>query len=235
MKKLILLFVITSSLVKAQCNASTFSPVTVCPYYATLNISQNMQTDIIYICGQNAIVYDTLDPSSIKYRQVFINSGGKYYFKSTITNNQVTVYAKNGSFCTILSGSNTGPMFTFNQEPTATLTNVSSNTVTINGCSSISNPTTSINCTATGINQSASENSLVVWPNPSKGKVFLALPPGLTGNIKITDQLGNVLLNKEVNSEFSGELSLESFSDGIYYLRLNSGDNSFSTKLVLTK
>lgn len=235
MKKLILLFVLMSSIAKAQCNASSFSPITVCAPGTTMSIAQSMQTDIIYICGQTAVVYDTLNPPSIKYRQVFINSGGRYYFKSTMTNNNVTVFAKNGAFCVILTGSSTSPMFTVNQEPAANVANLGTGTITVNNCSAIINPTTTINCSSTGVNETTGLLPLSVWPNPARGKVSVSMPLSFNGNIKLVNQLGQVLYTETVADKNNFELQLSPFPAGIYYLNFVSENGTRTEKLIISE
>jgi hypothetical protein len=234
MKKILLLFVLLSEIISAQstCNPSSFNPITVCPLNATISIAQNVQTDLIYVCGQNAVVYDTLTPPSIKYRQVFINSGGRYYFKSTITNNNVTVFAKNGSFCFINGGSSTG-LFTLNQEPTATLINMSTGTVTTNACSAITNPTTTINCTTSGVTEIQNNVFFMVSPNPGGGNFIITSAIPLSGEIILCDQLGKTVLAETITEIFSREISLEKLSSGLYYLTVRTANGSKTQKVAL--
>ncbi len=234
MKKLLLLFVLISSLSKAQCNASTFSPATICYPAQTKTIAASMATDIIYLCGSGSVVYDTLNPSSLKVRQVFVNPGATYHYKSTLTNNQVTVYAKAGSTVIIYPGTITTFAFNYIKEAGATMNNLSTNTITTTSCSVITGPT--INCSVTAVTSvSQNETQTNVWPNPAHDKIYVSTEFGKDKSLSIINILGEVVYSQKVLKEEKQEISLSSFTSGIYYVIIRSADKTETKKIVVTK
>jgi hypothetical protein len=238
MKTLLLAFILLSSLGKAQttgCNQSSFNPVTICYPNQTKVIGQTVQTDLIYLCGTNSVVWDTLNPSSIKYRVVFVNTGGVYNYKSTLSNNQVTIYAKSGSTVNVLPGTNLAVMFSITKEAGTVFNNSGTGSVTANNtCSVITGP--SINCISTGINEVRSvtiENT--VWPNPSSGKLYInaRADEKTPVMLNVINQLGEVVFAETYFNTGKKEIDLEKYSAGIYFVRIKSGDVTETKKIVL--
>lgn len=238
MKKLLLAFILLSSFINAQTAGCVFSvtPITICYPAQTKTIAASAQTDIIYLCGSGSVVWDTLNPPSIKYRQVFVNAGAVYNYKSTITNNQITVYAKNGSTVNVLPGTNLSFVFNYNKEAGAVLNNAGTGTITTNNCLSIIGP--SVNCTSTGITEAQSagfENT--IWPNPSSGKIFINANTDekVTVSLSVINQLGEVILSEDYINNGRKELSLEKYPTGIYFIRMKSGNFISTKKIILLK
>ncbi len=238
MKKFLLLLSLATFSAGAQvagCNQTSFSPITICYPNSTKVIPQPTSTDIIYLCGPNSIVYDTLTPGGIKFRNVFVNAGGFYHFKSLISNNQVNIYAKAGSTVQIESGSFTTFVFNVYKEAGATITNLSTGTITTTNCLAISGP--SINCAAASVNNLSKNNSAInIYPNPLSDKFIINLDKSYENvSLNLINQLGEVVLKNEFAALYQKEISIESFPTGIYYLTLKGKDIFETRKIVLWK
>lgn len=234
MKKLLLLFVLFASLIRAQCNFNLI-PNDICYNYDTLNVSSNKQTDVIYICGTSAVVYDTLDPVSIKYRFVFIHPGSTYHYKSTLVNSSTQIWAKSGSNIIIYPGTNTGITFHIYEESGVNISNLSTGTLSNTACGSVT-ATGMISCVPTSIAKNQSIYSeTAIWPNPSTGKFFINKEEKLLVSLTVINQLGEVLLTEDYINTGKKELSLEKYSTGIYFVRIKSGKYTETKKVILTK
>lgn len=239
MKKLLLAFILMTSFANAQtagCNAG-FTPITICYPNQTKVIPIGAQTDMIYLCGTNSVVWDTFNPPSIKSRNVFVNAGAVYNIKSTAGNHQVTIYAKSGSTVNIMAGTNLAFMTVYNKEIGATLNNAaSSGTLSNNTCSVINGP--SVNCAASGITENQSitlETS--IWPNPTNGKIYISalVADKAPVSLNVINQLGEVILTEEYLNNGKKELSLEKYPSGIYFIRIKSGNATETKKVILLK
>jgi hypothetical protein len=82
----------------------------------------------------------------------------------------------------------------------------------------------------TGLGNAASPQGISVYPNPTKGKIFIE---GLTANsaISIIDAFGNEVLT---NTGFgNGELDLSAQAKGVYILHINNENGSHIRKVIL--
>ena len=85
---------------------------------------------------------------------------------------------------------------------------------------------------STGIS-SISNESITIFPNPSKDKSNLYLPPtSSTWNIRLMDATGKILLSREVKSGLN-EIEIQNYSSGIYYLNVRSKDSTKTIKLFI--
>jgi len=102
-----------------------------------------------------------------------------------------------------------------------------------NGCTATDTYTVIGTTVPTGINESAQNTSISVYPNPSNGTVFMKSET--TGTIYIIDLLGNTVASQSKNAT-RATLDLSDLSGGIYFLRFEStaGDTTVR-KLQLTK
>jgi hypothetical protein len=237
MKKLLLAFIFSGSLSYSQCNQTSFNPITVCAPNQTKVIASSVQTDIIYLCGVNSVVWDTFNPPSIKYRNVFVNAGAVYNIKSTAGNHQVNIYAKTGSTVNIMAGTNLAFSTAYFKESGATLNNAaSSGSLTNTTCSVITGPT-NVNCTLTAIQEQSIASETSIWPNPSYGKLYIHAKTEDKAQISVSifNQLDEVVLNEEFINNGKKELSLEKYPTGIYFVRIRSGNLTETKKIVLVK
>lgn len=75
-----------------------------------------------------------------------------------------------------------------------------------------------------------------VYPNPSQGyfKIKSLLKTGEILNLKIFDILGNKIYEKDnFNPADSGELNTNSFTKGIYFIKIQYGNSISVEKLVI--
>lgn len=235
MRKFLLFFVLYTSLFRGQCNM-TVIPNDICYNYDTLNIPSSKQNHAIYICGSNAVVYDTLDPVSFKFRYVFIQPGSTYHCKTTLSNSSMQIWAKSGANIIIHPGTNTGFLFQVNQEPGVNVINLSAGTISNNICGNVTGPP--VSCIPTGINGVRSITyEISVWPNPTNGKIYISAKEEDKAQVSINviNHLGEVVLSGEYLNNGKKELSLEKFPSGIYFVRMKSGNITETKKIILLK
>ncbi|HDO26853.1 MAG TPA: T9SS type A sorting domain-containing protein [Bacteroidetes bacterium] len=91
--------------------------------------------------------------------------------------------------------------------------------------------------------QSIGENgnnlqNIQVYPNPATDELFVSIPSSNEGdfNISLIDLTGKELIRK--NSDFNiqnnvVQLNLNGISPGMYFLRINNGQNTFTKKVIV--
>jgi hypothetical protein len=74
-----------------------------------------------------------------------------------------------------------------------------------------------------------------MYPNPASKFVTISLDdPSENSSITIYDQLGRIVLNKDIENESDGvPLSLDEFNKGVYYVYLISNSMKFTKKLII--
>jgi hypothetical protein len=232
MKNLLSVLVLLTFLSRAQCNYSVI-PNEI--YYPGQTVSVPASSMILnmYICGPSAVIYDTLDPVSAKYRIVYVSSGSTYHYKYTGTSNGMSLWAKNGSTVVIYPGTNTGSSFSIDKEPGATITNLSTGTVTINNCASITGPSANY-CSPTGIAvQTSVDSGTRVWPNPATDRLFIRSTSVGEKTICIINVIGETLCT--LNGIQNEELSLSEFPAGMYYLAITSDGLTETKKIMIIR
>ena len=79
---------------------------------------------------------------------------------------------------------------------------------------------TASNTIVTGINEVASASSVNIYPNPATDELTIQLLGGVIAkNISITDVLGREIFSQQMNLQ-SVICNLESFADGIYFIKV---------------
>lgn len=124
------------------------------------------------------------------------------------------------------------------QQDTETITGLSSGnyqvTVTdANGCETTGQVSVGTNV---GIDDNELASLIVLYPNPSSGKINITLPANMvTNELLVHDLVGELVytLNKPNANQLS--LDVSSLSDGIYYVTLMINNQAITKKLVLTK
>ncbi len=76
------------------------------------------------------------------------------------------------------------------------------------------------------------EPNVKIFPNPSNGKITISANEKLINSIEIIDISGNYILMQEPNSE-EVSLNLESFSKGIYFIKIQTENDFFHDKLII--
>jgi hypothetical protein len=82
------------------------------------------------------------------------------------------------------------------------------------------------------VNVNADEN-ISIYPNPGTG-IFWIQGLGKESEITVHNTLGETILIKRIFSD-SSEIDLSSESSGVYYIKVNNGDTSTSTKIILNR
>jgi hypothetical protein len=81
-----------------------------------------------------------------------------------------------------------------------------------------------------------SANGLNVYPNPSKGQVFVSFDQAVNnGTVEVYNLLGEVVYNVSAFTGNKVELNLDGLSEGVYIIRLNENGAVSSQRFVLTK
>ena len=85
---------------------------------------------------------------------------------------------------------------------------------------------------STGIENSDSEEQVKVYPNPSRGLVTVNAPLKEACSLFLFDMSGNLVF--EDYGYFAGrQLNLQGLSDGVYFLKVQGSQRSYSQKIVL--
>jgi len=94
---------------------------------------------------------------------------------------------------------------------------------------------------ATGIAESALENSLNVYPNPmtDNATVNFILAESANVNVVLVNALGQVVINADLGNMSAGEqsylLNTEALSNGLYFLNVQVGKNTITKKVSVNK
>jgi hypothetical protein len=132
---------------------------------------------------------------------------------------------------------------------TATVSGSYTVTVSKNGCSSTSSPVVITNsCGSLRVKNSIQKEAIIVkdfglYPNPSSGrfKVIINQQGLLTTNvnIQVIDRMGRTIIthvDKITNGTFNKEITMPAHVvNGIYLVRINTGDKLIVKKLVIAK
>ena len=86
-----------------------------------------------------------------------------------------------------------------------------------------------------GIHNNPLVSGFRMYPNPASKFVTISLDdPSENSSITIYDQLGRIVLNKDIENESDGvPLSLDEFNKGVYYVYLISNSMKFTKKLII--
>ncbi|HEX7414641.1 MAG TPA: T9SS type A sorting domain-containing protein, partial [Bacteroidia bacterium] len=89
-------------------------------------------------------------------------------------------------------------------------------------------------CGTTGINSiNNNESELNMYPNPFNDAVTIHIKnAGETVSVKITNQLGQVVLENVAYQTNEMNLNLNELSTGVYFISVSSGNNHYTQKLI---
>lgn len=96
-------------------------------------------------------------------------------------------------------------------------------------------------CTITGLNEAERfEAGLSLFPNPASNLINLSIQnPAEMIQVQLLDYTGKLIFLKSYStdgqSSFNEELNLEAFSNGLYYLKIQSGNNQLAKAIVIAK
>ncbi|MBE9492005.1 MAG: T9SS type A sorting domain-containing protein [Bacteroidetes bacterium] len=90
------------------------------------------------------------------------------------------------------------------------------------------------------INELINESLVSLYPNPSNGQLYIEYETGSASLMKIyvMDLVGQILIEKELyfdKGKSSHVIDLTNFANGIYIIRFQSGNQSFSNKISIYK
>jgi len=110
---------------------------------------------------------------------------------------------------------------------TTSYTVVGTNTAT--GCQSSASRTVQVNlCTGlSGVD--AALLNLILYPNPTNGEFSIESP--VNGKILIYNTLGQIILNSNL-IEGKNDISINNFANGVYFVKINYGENTKVIRLV---
>lgn len=82
------------------------------------------------------------------------------------------------------------------------------------------------------------DKDVVVYPNPSSGKVFLALTgfKGKRTEVRVMNVIGNVVFREsfyETEDQTTKVLDLSKFANGLYYVKLEADEYSEIRKIII--
>jgi hypothetical protein len=76
------------------------------------------------------------------------------------------------------------------------------------------------------------ENNINVYPNPTDGAFTISYGT-LQPSIYIYNCLGKLVYKKEKASQGCEQINLSAYSKGIYFIKMQSGEKSYSKKVIL--
>ena len=100
-----------------------------------------------------------------------------------------------------------------------------------NGCSNISDTMT---VTIPGVSE-ISEDQIVVYPNPTQNNLVVQWGNNKVNAVEVVDLLGKILISKSVRQNSITKLDLSGLSEGVYYVKINTDQNSLLKKVLLLR
>jgi hypothetical protein len=99
-----------------------------------------------------------------------------------------------------------------------------------NGCAGTSTLTQNVQ-TCTGINNLGGTSAVRVFPNPTTGEFNIELNTSAENTVIVTDVTGRVITSKVTNEQVVN-VDLNNLANGIYYVKIQSENNSQVVKVV---
>lgn len=72
-----------------------------------------------------------------------------------------------------------------------------------------------------------------LYPNPTNGELSVNVP--ITGELKLYDIEGKLLLTKDIEAFQSNVINLSNFSEGVYFISIENNDQQYWTKVIRSK
>ena len=85
-----------------------------------------------------------------------------------------------------------------------------------------------------GINTLTSNDIASIFPNPTTG-VLNINSEEINSSVKIFNVIGDEIYSKQLLNERNHSIDLSSFSNGVYFVKLNSNSQNTTQKIVLNK
>lgn len=79
-----------------------------------------------------------------------------------------------------------------------------------------------------------SSTEIKAYPNPSNGIVTLVSSENVSSQVSVYNLEGRKILNKSINlsSNYQNTLDLSAFSNGVYFIKVDSYNNSQTIKII---
>jgi hypothetical protein len=74
---------------------------------------------------------------------------------------------------------------------------------------------------------------LKLYPNPAADKMYIYYPETFTGHLTLSDNIGRVLLRKEISQEGIHELNIDRFIPGIYFVNIRGKEFNYYQRLII--
>jgi PKD repeat protein len=141
------------------------------------------------------------------------------------TSTNATTYSWNfGNSVTSTLGNPPAVTYTANGQYTVTL-------VASNVCHS-STTTAVVNILSVGLNENNFDNSVLVWPNPSTGKIKIDNSINTPMEVLIYSLEGRLVFSKN-NVAKNEELNISKLVKGLYTIEIKAGEKTSNRKLVI--
>ncbi len=89
-------------------------------------------------------------------------------------------------------------------------------------------------CISVGIDNVKAEAHFIISPNPTAGNFTISFSEIIrTGIIELYNTLGKKLYSEKINNESKSEISLETISQGIYFVKVSVGEKSYCKKIII--
>lgn len=181
-------------------------------------------TDSVFIAISVAPTSVIDDPSPNDTLDIGVPNGGDVQFFGNLSTNAISYAWKFGD------GGNDNvpnPIYTYTSTGLFTV-----ELITTNGACMDTAYTSIYVFNSTGIDEFNNDANLTLYPNPAKD--FIIINSELeTAHISLIDYSGKII--SEFNLKNKARLNLSELSSGFYFIRLNSGDISYTRKLIISK
>ena len=71
-----------------------------------------------------------------------------------------------------------------------------------------------------------------ISPNPAKGNINIEFTKNMSGIIRIHDNLGNQVLEVDINDTLNQNISLEELNSGIYFVSVKTTEKTIIKRLI---
>ena len=194
-------------------------------------LAPNPGYSIGYLCGPNAVVYDTSIINS-SCRIMYVNSGCTLTIRAPGCVFYHAIYLKNNATLNILANS-AGLNVLY--EPLAIINNLSTSFMNFGPCPSLTFPT--VNCAA-GINEYNNQrNFFRIYPNPSLDNINIEFLQSSyqAAEIRITNQLGEAVYENKQWLLIDKEIPIDNLSNGSYFIHVNTKLEQQTEKLIIIR
>jgi hypothetical protein len=115
--------------------------------------------------------------------------------------------------------------------PKASPTITTTYTVTKTQCKSVTSDVITVTVSPVGINELTINNAITLLPNPTNGYVTINSKFEMQ-EVELINLAGQILLQENVNNK-THQLQLQSFADGIYFVKISYANGLTVTKKIM--